>query len=90
MATIFDIFSTSQCSVFLRINNQVPAHAVAVTNASRKGTLLEVNVFKIKNKIPHDTHAIIAAMNHSADVVLVMDARISCCQRKIPMMLTMR
>ena len=54
MATKFEIFKTIQFSNFLFINNQVPTQALDVTNASKKGTLLLVNLVKTKYKIPND------------------------------------
>ncbi len=70
---MFEILSTIQFSTLRLMRSQVPPQAVAVTKASRKGTVLGVNFDKSRNKAAHDTTTIADVSTRSPDVVKVID-----------------
>src|SRR6267154_271410 len=51
MANAFDTFSKIQFSTFRRASNHMPAHAVALTPASQRGTVEGVNAFNVAKRI---------------------------------------
>src|SRR6267154_4005964 len=51
IANAFDTFSKIQFSTFRRASIHMPAHAVALTHASQRGTVEGVNALKVAKRI---------------------------------------
>ena len=69
MAKAFEILSSIQFSILRLASSHIPAHAVALIQASQKGTVDEVKLFSVKASIIKLPNIIHIAMVHSLRVL---------------------
>lgn len=65
IANAFDMFSSNQFSIFRLARSHIPAHPVALTQASHAGTSESVREERKKNRIRNPPNTMLKVMIHS-------------------------